>query len=75
MTHRLRLTVPDDHHVHFELPNEITGEVEIIVRPLAPSGITAEQAAKRAAIVDELQNTSPVFTTDSTNLIRAERQR
>jgi hypothetical protein len=76
MTHRLRLTVPADHHVEFDLPEEITGEVEIIVRPLAPTaGVTAEQAARRAALAREMQRTSPVFTTDSTDIIREDRNR
>jgi hypothetical protein len=75
MTHRLRLTVPADHRVEFELPAEITGEVEIVVTPVAATGVTAEQAAKRAALARQIRAKMPKNTGDSTELIREERGR
>jgi hypothetical protein len=74
MTHRLRLVVPDDHRVQFELPEEMTGEVEITVRRLAPAaGVTAEQATRRAALARRVRERMPKNTGDSTAAIREER--
>jgi hypothetical protein len=68
--HELRLTVPGNSHVEFDVPEEMTGEVRIIVEQLSPAAAdqgddvpSAEQRAQSLAIALEMQRTSPVINT------------
>lgn len=80
MTHRLRLTVPADHQVAFELPAEITGEVEITVTPVATVSAEVRKRAvrKRAAEIIGRRVPRPTGTHDSahdrTELLREDRE-
>lgn len=74
MDHRLRLTVPADRKVEFELPEEITGEVEITVRQVAP--VSLEDRLKAVAMARKSRAAiSKPQSTDSTDLIREDRDR
>lgn len=76
MDHRLRLTVPADHHIEFELPEEISGEVEIIVTPVTASEPVPLEVRQRAVeIARRSRARMPKNTGDSADLISEDRAR
>jgi hypothetical protein len=78
MSHRLRLTVPADHHVAFEVPAEITGEVEIVITPVAPASEPVSLEVRQRVVAIARKNRAAIGrpqTTDSTDLIREDRER
>ena len=71
MTHRLRLTVPADHQVAFEVPAEITGEVEITVTQVAT---VSPAVRRRAAEIIGRRLIRAKSTGDSTAVLREDRE-
>ena len=63
MSHRFRLTVPSDHRVEFELPEEMTGEVEIVVTPVASVRTGGLDLSRKGAIYEALRR-SPLVGAD-----------